>query len=166
MNSQNKRTRHQWRKTSGPGDPPFQNAFIAIFSKKSTSRTTSKPLTKVIHPQRLLQAWLQLWPAFFHHTEYWQQLLQLALPGLDHYPIFQVTSRCHWIHIERNRYKNTMSIFPTGGLHFLDHSMGFLKGISCNQLLVMVREKHEQRNLDSRISLSKKRAYRNGRMKG
>lgn len=116
------------KKDKWPWWPSIPECLHCNFLKKSASRTTSKSLTKVFHPQRLLQAWLQLWPAFCHHTEYWQQLLQLVLPGLHNYPIFRVTSRCHCIHIERNEYKNIMSIFPIGGLHCFGSFNGFFKG--------------------------------------
>lgn len=40
------RTKTQWRTASGLGDPPFQNAFIAIFSK-------------ILHPEQLQSNWLR-----------------------------------------------------------------------------------------------------------
>ena len=81
-------------KTSSPNDPISQNASVTV-SSKSTYRTISKLLAEMVQPHRILQLGLQISLALSHYTETGQQMAQLALPGLDHYPNFlKVTKRC------------------------------------------------------------------------
>ncbi|EGV99381.1 hypothetical protein I79_016269 [Cricetulus griseus] len=42
----------------------------------------------MIQPHRLLQPGLETSPALSHYAETGQQMIQLALPALDNFPIF------------------------------------------------------------------------------
>lgn len=78
-------------KISSSGDPASQNArFLKILHPEP-----SKLLAEVVQPHTLLQPGLRISLALSHHTETKQKIIQLALPGLDHYPNFlRVPQRC------------------------------------------------------------------------
>lgn len=68
-------------KISSSGDPASQNArFLKILHLKL--------LAEMVQLLTLLQPGLRISPALFHHTETKQKIIQLALPGLNHYPNF------------------------------------------------------------------------------
>lgn len=58
------------------------------FPQNSTSRTTSELLAEMVKPHELHQPGLQISSILSHYTETRQQMIKLALPGLEHYPNF------------------------------------------------------------------------------
>lgn len=74
-------------KASSLDDTTSQNASIAVSSKLCIQRT-SKLQSESSAPQTILGK-IQLSPVLSHNTETGQKkMVQLAYPGLDHYPMF------------------------------------------------------------------------------
>lgn len=75
-------------KMGGPGNPASQRTSkFSKFPQKFRIQKSFKA-AEMVQPRRLLQPGTQISIAFLYCTETGQQIMQLALQGLDYYPKF------------------------------------------------------------------------------
>lgn len=117
-------------------------------------------LVKLVHPHILLQPGLQLSPTLSHHIEN-VQMIQLAVPGFDHYLIFSGPPK-YAVTLQKTRssLENMPYTFPRVGwvifscpvwmfgCHYGYYTcFSLFREVSSKLLFVIVREEGKQRRL-------------------